>query len=231
MPDNRQIKDGLGNLFTLRMRDVSLNSDGSVQRNMMLDTLYPVDYGYGGVFQHCAKSGVINAGIAANSPIYSFQWPSISPEVPFALVRRVRLNAWTVAAFASGNVTFDIFVARVFTAPDTGGTVANLLLANMLRTSMAASLASITCATTGALTPGTRVVDASPVDSQTVAAPTVVGVPFTAQRMTLFEKLQGEHPLLLQPNEGFVVRVTVPPPGVGTWSFAITTEWDEVTSF
>ena len=65
MPDNRQIKDGLGNLFTLRMRDVSLNGDGSVQRNMMLDTLYPVDYGYGGVFQHCAKSGVINAAIAS----------------------------------------------------------------------------------------------------------------------------------------------------------------------
>ena len=231
MPDNKQIKDALGDLFTLRMRDVSLNQDGSVQRNLTLETLYPIDYGYGGVFQHCAKSGVINAGIAANSPIYSFQWPSITPEVPFALVRRVRLNAWTVAAFASGNVTFDIFVARAFTVADTGGTVASLNLSNMLRTSMASSLASIMCANTGALTPGTRVLDPAPLDSQTVIAPTTIGVPFTAQRMTLFEKLQGEHPLLLAPNEGFVVRVTVPPPGVGTWSFAITTEWDEVTIF
>jgi hypothetical protein len=231
MGDNIQIKDGLGNLFGLRTRDISLAQDGSLQRSMMLSSLYPTDYGVGGMFQYCAKSGVIAAGIAANSPIFSFTWPGTAPTIPLALLRRIRLNAWSVVAFSAGNVTFDLFVIRQISQPDSGGTVASFYGSNKLRTSMASSLAQIIYANTGALTPGTRVVDVAPLDSQTVQAPTVAGAPFTAQRMTLFEKLQGEHPLTLAANEGFVVRVTVPPPGVGTWQFALTAEWDEVSQF
>jgi hypothetical protein len=133
--------------------------------------------------------------------------------------------------FSAGTVTFDMFVARQFTVNDTGGTIANLYQSNVLRTIMSSSLAQITFASTGALIPGTRTVDPYPLDSQTVVAPQTAGAPFTATRMTLFEKLQGEHPLLLAANEGFVVRVTVPAAGVGTWQFAVTTEWDEVFKY
>jgi hypothetical protein len=231
MPDNLQIKDGLGNLHTIRSRDVSMAQDGSLLRSMMLDSLYPAEYGLGGMFQHCAKSGVIAAGIANNSPIYSFLWTGVSAEIPYALIRRVRLNAWCVVAFTTGTVTFDIFAARSFVQADSGGNIANIYLSNLLRTSMASSLANIQWSNTGTLTPGTRTLDVAPLDSQTVQAPQVAGAPFTTTRMTLFEKLQGEHPLLLAANEGFIVRVTVPAPGVGTWQFAITTEWDEVSIF
>jgi hypothetical protein len=229
--DNIRIKDGLGNLHTFRARDVSAAQDGSLLRSMMLDSLYPADYGLGGMFQHCAKSGVIAAGLANNSPIYSFFWSGVSPEIPFALIRRIRLNAWCVVAFTTGTVTFDIFAARQFTAQDGGGNVANMFGSNMLRSAMASSLATINWSNTGALTPGTRVLDAAPLDSQTVPAPQVAGAPFTTTRMTLFEKLQGEHPLMLAGDEGFVVRATVPAPGIGTWQFALTAEWDEVTTW
>jgi hypothetical protein len=231
MVDNIQIKDGLGDLQTLRARDVSLAQDGSLLRSMMLDSLYPTDYGQGGMFQLCAKSGVIAAGIANNAPIYSFYWSGISPQIPFALIRRVRLNAWSVVAFTPGTVTFDLFAARVFSVADSGGNVISDYRSNMLRSAMASSLATIHYANTSALTPGTRVLDVAPLDSQTVQAPQTAGMPFTTQRMTLFEKLQGEHPLLLAPSEGFVVQVTVPAAGVGTWQFAVTTEWDEVSIF
>jgi hypothetical protein len=229
--DNLQIKDGLGNLVEFRARDVSTAQDGSIMRSMMLDSLYPIDYGQGGMFQFCAKSGVIAAGIANNSPIFSFYWAGNSAQIPFALIRRVRLNAWCVVAFTTGTVTFDMFAARQFSVPDSGGNLANMNRTNMLNTAMASSLAIINWSNTAALTPGTRVLDLAPLDTQTVPAPQVANAPFTTQRMTLFEKLQGEHPLLLQASEGFVVRVTVPPPGIGTWQFALTAEWDEVSSF
>lgn len=231
MSDNVRIKDGLGNLFTLRSRDVSPNQDGSIQRSMMLDSLYPTDYGVGGMFQCCVKSGVMAAGIAANSPIFSFYWSGVSPEIPYALVRKLRLIGWSVIAFQPGNITFDMFAIRKIIQPDSGGNVISSYGSNMLRTSMASSLAGINYANTGALIPGNRTVDVAPLDSQTVPAPQTINTPFSPQRITLFEKLPGEHPLLLVANEGFIVQVTVPPAGVGTWQFTLTVEWDEISTF
>jgi hypothetical protein len=44
--------------------------------------------------------------------------------------------------------------------------------------------------------------------------------------LNLFERMQGEMPLLLAQNEGFLLRATVPQ--TGTWSFSIAAEWDEI---
>jgi hypothetical protein len=225
--DNKQIKDGVGNLFNVRMRDLSALGDGSLQRSMILTSGYPLDYGTGGMFQHCAKSGVMAAGLAAHSPIYSFYWPATL----LGLVRRVRLNAWTLdTAFAAGLATFDLYAARSFTAPDGGGALADLSGEHaQLRTSMGSSLAEIMVATTAALTPGTRTIDPDPLDSRTVTAPIAPSTAFMSGALTLFEKLQDEHPLMLVTNEGFVIRATVP--AAGDWSFAVTTEWNEVVVF
>jgi hypothetical protein len=226
--DNKQIKDGVGNLFTLRMRDLSATGDGSLQRSMILASAYPLDYGAGGMFQHCGKSGIMAAGLAAAAPIYAFHWPANLT----ALVRRVRVSAWTLGtAFSAGLATFDLYTARDFTAQYGAGTVANLSgEAAQLRTSMAPSLAEIMYAATATLTPGTRTLDPDPLESRVATAPTTANTPFTAAgALTLCEKQQGEHPLLLVANEGFVIRATVPATGV--WSFAVTTEWDEIGIF
>jgi len=125
--------------------------------------------------------------------------------------------------------TFDLFVARGFTAPDTGGTAGDLSGNNAkLRTAMASSAAATRRAATATLTPGTRVLDADPVDSLTVAVPATASV-VLAQSAVLFARAQGEHPLLLALNEGFVIQATVP--ATGTWQFAVTTEWDEIQVF
>ena len=225
--DNKQLKDGVGNLFTLRMRDKSATGDGSLQSTMVLASGYPLDYGSGGMFQHCGKSGAMVAGLAAAAPIYAFHWPASL----LALVRRVRVSAWTNGtAFTAGLATFDLYAARAFTAQYGGGNVANLTGdAAQLRSTMGASKAEIMYAATVALTPGTRTLDPDPLHSLTVAAPATANAPFSAAPLTLFEKLQGEHPLLLVANEGFVIRASVPAAGI--WSFAVTTEWDEIEIF
>jgi hypothetical protein len=83
-------------------------------------------------------------------------------------------------------------------------------------------------ANTAALTGATITLDAAPVESRTLAAPTTGNTPI-ASAVTLFEKQGSEHPLLLAQNEGFVVQATVP--ATGTWAFAITAEWDEVSIY
>jgi hypothetical protein len=227
MPENKQIKDGLGNLFGMRMHDISPTQDGSLMRTMLFATAYPIDYGGGGVFQHCGKSNVILAGMPANSPIYSFRWTS---GTELALIQRARIDAWSNTLFASGLATFDLFAARNWTAADTGGTGANLAGdVNQLRTSMGASGAQIMYANTGTLTAGTRTLDPAPLESRTVSVPNAANAKFGSVPLTLFEKLQGEHPLTLALNEGFVVRCSLP--ADGAWLFSLTLEWAEVPAF
>jgi hypothetical protein len=228
MADNKQIKDGLGDVFTIRMKDISQLLDGSVQRSMVYASLYPLDYGAGGIFQHVAKSGVIAAMMPVNSPIYSFRWTS--PGM-VALIWRVRMMAWTVTAFSGGISSFDLYVARNFTAPDSGGNLANLTgNNNQLRTGMASSSAAIMWSDTATLNPGTRTLDIAPMESLSAPAPTTNNSLFQIEPLLLFEKDKADHPLVLANNEGFVIMGSVPQSN-STWAFAVTLEWNELQSY
>jgi hypothetical protein len=225
--DNKPIKDGLGNLFTLRMKDVSAAGDGSIQQPLMAATLYPISYGAGGIYQHCARAPQLGPGL--NSvPIYSYRHSSATL---LAAISKVRLTAWTTTpGFSPGYARFSLYTARLFTAQDTGGTAISFAgNVNKLATSMAPSVASIVYANTVPLTPGTRILDTDPLESLVVVAPTAASTPFTATPMLLLDKKPGEHPLLLANNEGFVVQTTVP--FGGNWQFAVTLEWAEVPVF
>jgi hypothetical protein len=226
--DNKLIKDALGQNFTIRMRDLSPGGDGSFQRSMIFSTAYPIDYGTGGSYRDSAKSGAMAAGLAANAAIYSFQWPSSSL---LALIKRIRFNAWTLGTgFAAGLAEFDLFIARPFSAADGGGNQSNLAGGSgRMRSSMPASHAIIMTSTTAALTPGTRTLDADPISRRVPAAPTGANAPLFADAITLYEAVQGEHPLLFVQNEGFVIQASVPATGI--WQFALMTEWDEITLF
>jgi hypothetical protein len=223
--DNKQIKDGIGNIFTVRMRDKSPSLDGTVQQAMHLATAYAIDYGSGGIFSYVAKSGVMNAGIAAGAPIISMRWPGPGNYIS---LRRIRMMAWTNTLFAGGMATFDVFAARGFTTQDTGGAQANLSpQTNMLRTSMAPSSADLKYSVSDALVPGTRTLDLAPLDSRTVPVGLTANTMFGGTApMTLLDKPLGEHPLLLGANDGCVVKVTLPTDG--NWCYSATIEWDEI---
>jgi hypothetical protein len=229
MADDKQIKDGLGNVFTVRMKDVSPNLDGTVQRSMVYASLYPLDYGSGGgSFQHVAKSGTIAAMLPLNSPIYSFRWPS--PGM-VALIWRIRLMAWTVTAFSGGLASFDLFAARSFTSSDGAGNTANFGgESNQLRTIMSESEAAICWSNTGALTPGIRTLDAAPMESMATSVPTSDNAIFQTGPIVLFQKDKADHPLVLAQNEGFVIAGSVPQT-TSTWAFSVTLEWDELQNY
>jgi len=227
MSDNKQIKDGLGNLFTIRSRDVSPLGDGSLQRSMIFATLFPADYGGGGSYHRTCRSDVMAANAAAYIPIYAFRWGS--PDY-FALVRRIRITVWSGSVgFIPGMATFDMVTARAFTTQLVGGNSIPLG-GNVakLKTSMGSSQASIVFATTAGLTNGVFTPDVSPGSTDSWAT-TVGGNPYTPlspMPVKLFEKLQGETPLILAADEGFIIYATVP--AQGTWQFVMQCEWDEV---
>lgn len=225
MSDNTILKDAGDNQYTLRAKDVSLAQDGSMRRSLVFATHYPIDYASGGCYHHTSKSGVMAAGLGAGVPIFTFRNPS---STLLAILRRIRLDAYTDSiGFSAGLATFDMFVARSFSAMDTGGTTTNLASPQAtLRTSMAAASSVIQHSTTGALTPGTRTLDAGPIETIVAPAPTTASTKFFTTPIRLYEHLQGEYPLVMAQNEGFTIQATVP--ATGNWHWQITPEWDEV---
>jgi hypothetical protein len=229
MPDNKQIKDGLGNLFTLRMRDISAMQDGSLQRSMFYTTAYPIDYGAGGMYKNVAYSGVIAGTLPAASVIYSFRWAAAAM---FAIIDKIKLLAWSnTTSFTSiGPCKFETFFARNFTAPDTGGTTLNLASdQNQLRTSMNDSQAVIEVAGTGGLNVGTRTLDNYPLETQLVTAPLNPWSLFNPCPVVLFETLLSEHPIVLNTNEGIEIIASLPP--IGNWNFALAVSWAETQNY
>jgi hypothetical protein len=222
--DNKQIKDGLGDVFTTRMKDISSAGDGTLMRTLLSATLVPNDYGNGGMYTNVAQSGSMAAGIAGPASVYTFRNPSSN----FAVVKRVGLIAWSdTVAFAGALGFFSLMVLRNFTVMDTGGGSIDFSGNNAkLRTSMNSALAQIMVSTTAALTVGTRIADPSPMGRIVVTMPQTTQTMFVNNGTYLLNKMNGEHPLVLATQEGFTIRATIPP--VGTWVFNVTTEWEEL---
>lgn len=195
-------------------------------------TIRPIDYGSLGSYSHGALSGTITAGLSANAPIYSFRWTNATA---LGLIRRVAISAGNTATpFTAGVVLLQMFVARSFTAPDTGGN--DLTPAGndcKRRTSMGNSLlvgvtGSIRCSSTVALTPGTRTLDQQPCATIGTSVPATAGTPLVLPGSELWTYNAGDsrYPLVLAQNEGFVIQATVP--ASGTWTFGVSVDWDEI---
>jgi hypothetical protein len=121
-------------------------------------------------FSEGAVSGQMAAGLAAGAEIFQFRW------APGAGARKARILCVQMSAavdttgFTAGAASFDMAVARAWTANGTGGTVVTPTSnSNKLRTSQVPSLFSaggeIRIASTAALTAGTKTVDANPINS------------------------------------------------------------------
>lgn len=193
-------------------------------------TQRPVDVGALGSYSVSAKSGIMAAGLAANSPILNFRWAPATVPTSLALIRRIRFRAWNLGTgFTAGNFLFDIFAARAFTVDDTGGGAVTLTTNNgKMRTSHAVTQATMRASATATLTAGTRVKDTNPLRTE---AGVVANAAFSAMvaESDMFRALQGEQPLILSTGEGFVIEATVP--ATGTWSWAAMVDWDEVAAY
>jgi hypothetical protein len=190
-------------------------------------TLRPTDPGALGSYKKALNSGTMAAGLGANSPVFSFRYAGAN----LCLIKRVGLSLGDLAGFTAGLMDFNIFVARSFTASDSGGTPGTLTGNNgKLRTSYATTgVADIRISSTATLTAGTRTLDADPQGVLSISAIATAGQPMVPLIQELFRAFPGEQPLVLAPNEGFVIQALVP--ATGTWQFGVETTWDEVASW
>jgi hypothetical protein len=187
----------------------------------------PMNVGAYGSYSFGSPGGIEAAGASANSPIFSMR--SAAANGPNVVIRRFTFNAMAyTTAFTAGQALFQLFVARAFSASDTGGTQATMTTNNMKRRTAFATTAlqDLRYSTTGVLTAGTRTLDGTPIAS--LGAP----VPATSVSYNLvgpWDMLRygpEAWPLILAPNEGLILQATVP--ATGTWQWFVSVDWDEI---
>lgn len=190
-------------------------------------TLRPADVT--GIYSLAAPSGIMAAALGSQAPIFSFRWANTAL---FALVHHVTFTAATDATLlAAGAVcSFEMWIARNWTASDSGGTTLTPSgNQNKLRTSMPTSaLADARIATTATLTAGVRTLDQVSFGIILAGSQNIAGAPLVPPRH-FWEQRPGEYPLILEPNEGFFIRVGGPMPATGTWRFGVRVHWSETT--
>lgn len=199
---------------------------------------YPITVGAGGAFRIGASSGTMAAALAANSEIFQFRYVTAASRL--ALVYKVSISAGlNVAASAAALIAFRLTAARAWTAAGTGGTRIVLTGNNTkLRTSLSTSeVNDAGISTTAALTAGTKTLDTTDLSNLSrgigtgaiTVSPQLEIVPQT----NLFDADgEGQHPLVLANQEGFVIRTGANAfPAAMTWSFSVNVLWLEVPSF
>ena len=186
-----------------------------------------------GHFSLAVQTGAVAAGASADSEILQFRWDGATNR---AVVYEIGLTGvYATTAFAVGAITFKATVARAYTAAGTGGGAIAVTSDNMgTRTKKGNSAAGIRIATTAALTAGTQSLDANDIGQITThssggvgAATPIIGSIYLP-KVTLFKASigDGQSPLYLRTDEGFVVRATVPATGV--WIAGVEVKWAEV---
>jgi len=199
---------------------------------------FPVSVGAGGGYKLGATSGTMAAALAANAEIFQFRYVTAASRL--GLVYKVSISAGAnLAATVAAILSLKMTAARAWTAAGTGGTRLTLTGNNAkLRTSYATTeVNDAGVSTTAGLTAGTKTLDTMDLGgiafgigtgAITVSLPLII-LPKTA----LFDADgEGQHPLVLANQEGFVVRNgAVAFPATMTWNFTVEVLWLEVPAF
>lgn len=200
-------------------------------------TVRAPDHNSLGCYSWGQLGGIIPAALAANSEIVQFRW---SDATRIALIRKIRISASvTTTFFAAGvPVQLDLVKATGWTAVGTGGTrpaVAALLkkrTGGMGNSLLAAN--NIGIITTAALGAGTKTLEGVPLAAIVAAGPITASLNGTiippGTIMFEAEVGDGEYPLILGQDEGFVIR-SVAVPATGTWQIAIQVDWCELSTY
>lgn len=191
----------------------------------------------GNWYRYAGFTGTIGAALAAGSELLQFRF--LSGPKAFALIYKVAVSAGIVAvASAIGPIGFEIVPARAWTAAGSGGTRIAISGDN-LQTETALSTPQVNdigIATVGALTVGTKTLDANAQGN--VIAGVLTGAATVQQVAPLLDKTvlldsdgEGQQPLVLANQEGFVVRTTHVGPAALTYVAGFTVVWVEVAAF
>lgn len=191
-----------------------------------------------GQYVVATATGAIAAGMAANGQLLQFRWTNTDNLAVVTEISVTGMRATT--AFAAGAIDIKASVARSYTANGSGGTAlefggdSNVDNA-ALRTNMADSLITdFRVATTAALTAGTASLEANDIGNIVThssggfsAATPIIGSTYLPKTVLFKADFgNGEYPLVLAANEGFVIRATVPATGV--WNLGMLIRWAEI---
>jgi hypothetical protein len=196
----------------------------------------PIDYGALGAYTYGGFTGILPAALAANSEIFQFRW---SHATNLAVIRKIRISASvSTTMFAAGvPLQIDLVKASGWSGQGTGGTGINPTTMLKRRSTMSStSLASgdMRIATTAALGVGTKTLETIPLSAIVASGPitgSLNGTIIDADTILWQAEIgDGEHPLVLAQNEGFVIR-SVAVPATGTWTASINVDWTEVTAY
>lgn len=166
-------------------------------------------------------SGIMAAGLAADSEIYQFRWTNATQRA--AVLAVVVSAAIDGTAFTAGSANFKVTKSSAWTVDGSGGNTATLTGTNAkLNTAISGqTVAGVRTASTAALGAGTKTLDTTDTGGLRFSAPGTVTHTVLLQNIVLFsDAVAGGTQLVLNQNEGFSIRATVP--ATGTWGFSVT---------
>lgn len=192
-----------------------------------MPVLFAPDPGILSLLSIGVSTGSIAATLAADSTLLSIRWGSTTRlMVPDIIRFGVTVNG---VITTSVEMPLGLFIARSFTASDSGGTAITLTgNNNKFRTAFATSLVTdARIASTAGLTAGTRTLDSQPFAVLPVVTGTAIGV---AQEMTTVYLRGSLFPIVLAQDEGIVVRNTAAGPATGTFRVHVQMTWLETVT-
>lgn len=163
------------------------------------------------------------AASAATKILFYARWASTTQQ---ALITKIEVTGHVATtAYSAGQVLYEAFIARGFSAVGAGGTSLTLTGAKLASpfSNTGFTAMKVNDTTAAGLTAGTWTLDANPVgninthtSAGTAAATPIIGSQYIGDGI-LFEAdiAKGELPIILNANEGVVVRAAVPATGVG----------------
>lgn len=193
-------------------------------------------------FRIAAKSGAITGtGVVAGGPLFSVRWSGGNNTGGYFVLTKLRavLDVTTIFT-AAQEIGIDAVRATAFNAGDSAGTALTPTgPENKMRSAYAGSAtAGIRIAAATVLTAGTRTLDTNPFAISNAVGERIVNVaagtgylPAPPQAVLDFTPGPYEYPLVLQPNEGFVIRNVVAFPAAGVVSLTVEMSWMELVSW
>jgi hypothetical protein len=191
-----------------------------------------------GYFQLGAVTGSLtNTTVTANNSLFSMRWAPGNGKV--AVIRRVLVNfVQTVGWTAAAAQPIGLYVARSWSTNDSGGTPVTVAgNSQKMRTtsdpSLFAAPSEVRVSTTATLTAGTRTLDTNPIGVGVIAASQVAAASanYPQQAIILHDANAGDHPIVLDNNEGIVINNMVVWPAAANGVMSFTVEWFETTAY
>lgn len=168
-------------------------------------------------------------GMVANALLFSFRNLSANP----VLIRRVGVGFITTTAFTTAQMlSYGLFVARGFTASDSGGTAIALTGSNAKHRTAMGTLSSVDCRITAgaALSAGTRTLDANTIAQQAGwSGGQGVTIAPALSNMVLHDA--EDYPVVLAQNEGFVITNLTAMGATGAGVLFVQAEIAEASAF